>query len=270
MRIGSLGSSATFAGEATEAIRAQHPEFSAPQYFKSMEECWNELASGTVDAIVLGAERTGQSHHGSAVVTRGFYVVDMMALPLLCNLYVKPGTQRRSIRRITGHGSINQCVPWLEEHFPGVPREMHGLNSVEAAKDVLAGDGTSAVVGSRSLIGAVPGLELLAERIDDGSLSNWWLVSKEPHFSARPTTVIVAGEFGPDGKLGKLIAAVQRNGYRLATIAGFPASHGISIYQYLARFDGAGSRAGVEEAITPFAARLAGAFGSGRSSAGSR
>jgi len=270
MRLGTLGGSATFAGEATEAIRARHPELSAPQYFKSMEECWSELANGTVDAIVLGAERTGQPHHGSAVVTRGFHVMDMMALPLLCNLYVKPGTRHQSIRRVTGHGSIMQCVPWLEKHFPGVPREMHGLNSVEAPKDVLAGDGTSAVVGSRALIGAVPGLEVMAERIDDGSLSNWWLVSRDPYFSARPTTVIVAAESGPDGKLGNLIAAVQRTGYRLATIAGFPVAHGISTYQYLARFDGEGARARVEEAIAPFGARLAGAFGGGRSSANSR
>jgi prephenate dehydratase len=264
MKIGTLGGSATFAGEATEAIRAGYPEFSAPYYFKSMEDCWNELANGTVDAIVLGAERTGQPHHGSAVVARGFYVMDMMALPLLCNLYVKPGTRRQSIRMITGHGSIMQCVPWLEEHFPGVPREMHSLNSVEAAKDVLVGDGTSAVVGSRSLIGAVPGLEVLAERIDDGSFSNWWLVSAKPHFSEHPATVVIAGEFGPDGKLGGLVAAVQGAGYQLATIAGFPVPHGVSTYQYLARFYGQGVRASVEAAIAPFGARLAGAFGGGR------
>jgi prephenate dehydratase len=264
MKIGTLGSSATFAGEATEAIRARHPEFSAPQYFKSMEDCWNELANGAVDAIVLGAERTGQPHHGSAVVTRGFYVMDMMALPLLCNLYVKPGTRRQSIRKITGHGSIKQCVPWLEEHFPGVPHEMHSLNSVEAAKDVLAGDGTSAVVGSRSLTLAVPGLDVLAERIDDGSFSNWWLVSAKPHFCEHPATIVVSGEFGADGRLGELVAAAQGAGYQLATIAGFAVPHGISTYQYLMRFDGKGGRASVEEAIAPFGARLAGAFGSGR------
>src|SRR5215469_14698590 len=219
MRIGTLGSSATFAGEATEAIRARHPEFAAAHYFKSMDDCWDELASGAVDAIVLGAERTGQPHHGAAVALRGFYVMDMMALPLSCNLYAKPGTQHQSIRKITGHGSIMQCVPWLEEHFPGVPREMHPLNSVAAAKDVLAGDGTWAVVGSRSLVAAVPEVEVVAEGIDDGSLAHWWLVSAEPHFSERPATIVVVGEFGADGRLGGLVAAVQGAGYQLATIA---------------------------------------------------
>ena len=80
MRIGTLGGSATFAGEATEAIRARHPEFSEPHYFKSMDDCWNELASGTVDAVVLGAERTGQPHHGAAVAMRGFYVMDAQGI----------------------------------------------------------------------------------------------------------------------------------------------------------------------------------------------
>lgn len=260
MKLGTLGGSATFAGEATEAIRARHPEFSAPHYFKSMEDCWDELANGAVDAIVLGAERTGQPHHGAAIATRGFYVMDMMALPLLCNLYGKPGTRRDAIRKITGHGSINQCIPWLDENFPGVPREQHALNSVAAAKDVLEGDGTSAVVGSRSLTQVVSGLEMLAERIDDGSLANWWLVSAKPHFGARPGTIVIDGEFGPDGRLGGLIAAVQGVGYRLATIAGFPMPHGLSTYRYLARFHGQGARAKVEAAIAPFSARLAGAF----------
>lgn len=260
MTVGTLGGSATFAGEATEAIRARFPQLGPPLYFKSMDDCWNELAKGTVDAIVLGAERTGQAHHGSAVVARGFYIMGMLALPLLCNLYAKPGTRREDIRKITGHGSLHQCTAWLDRNFPGVPREMHALNSVEAAKDVLAGDGSTAVVGSRALLGAVPGLECLAERIDDGQLSNWWLVSAKPHFSDAPTTLVVTGEFGPDGRLGEMIAAVQATGYRLATMAGFPVDHGISTYLYLARFEGRGRRAEVERALAPWGARLAGAF----------
>lgn len=260
VRIGTLGSSATFAGEATERIRERFPEFSAPTYFKSMDECWQELAKGTVDAVVLGAERTGQPHHGGAVIRDGFYVMGMMALPLLCNLYVKPGARAETIRKITGHGSIFQCTTWLDQHFPGVPREMHGLNSVEAAKAALAGDGSEAVVGSRSLPSAVPGLEMLAERIDDGSLSNWWVVSAQPRFAERPGTVIIAAEFGPDGRLGAMIAALAAVGYCLATIGSFPADHGISTYHYLATFDGDGRRAAVERALAPFGARLAGAF----------
>jgi len=260
VRIGTLGSSATFAGEATERFRERFAEFSKPLYFKSMEDCWRELAKGTVDAIVLGAERTGRPHHGDVVIRHGFHVMGMMALPLLCNLYVKPGARRESIRKITGHGSIFQCSVWLDQHFPGVPREMHGLNSVEAAKAALAGDGSEAVVGSRSLPDEVRGLELLAERIDDGSLSNWWVVSAEPHFAERPGTIVVANEFGPDGKLGEMIGSLAAVGYRLATIGSFPADHGISTYNYLATFDGVGRRADVERAITPFGARLVGAF----------
>src|SRR6202162_3827475 len=131
VRIGTLGSVATFAGEATALICKRFPEFCAPLYFPSMDECWSALAKGTVDAVVLGAERTGQPHHGSAVITRGCYVMGMMALPLRCNLYAQPGTRRKTIRKITGHGSLHQCTAYLTQHFPGAAREMHGLNSVE-------------------------------------------------------------------------------------------------------------------------------------------
>jgi len=261
IKIGTLGSAATFAGEATARIRQLHPEFSQPVYFKSMDDCWAELEKGTVDAVVLGVERTGQPNHGDAVITHGFYVMGYLAVPLSCNLYVKPGSAKRDIRKITGHGSINQCLAYLDRQFPGVPREMHGLNSVEAAKAVMAGDGTLAVVGSSSLPSAVPGLEKIAEHIDDGAVASWWVISREPHFSEHPQGLVISGEFGPDGQLGALIAAILALGYRLTSVAPFPADHGVSVYNYLVTFEGRGNRADVAAAVSRFAtARLAGAF----------
>ncbi len=81
------------------------------------------------------------------MITHGFYVIGELSQPLKCNLYVKPGTLKSNISKITGHGSIYQCTAYLDREFPGIPREAHGLNSVEAAKAVMAGDGTLAVVG---------------------------------------------------------------------------------------------------------------------------
>ncbi len=259
--IGTLGSAVTFAGEATRSMRELYPEFSEPVYFPSMEDCWRELKNGTVDAVVLGVERTGQPHHGETLITHGFYVMGELSKPLACNLYVKPGTKQAGIRKITGHGSIAQCAAWLDQHLPGTERERHGLNSVEAAKAVMSGDGTSAVVGSASLPRLVQGLEMLAEAIDDGAIAKWWAVSNKPVFSDAPDTIVVCARCGPDGQLGSLIGALSATGYVLRTVAAFPVGSGVSVYDYLLTLGGKGTRSSAAKAIARFSgARLAGAY----------
>jgi prephenate dehydratase len=261
LKVGTLGSAATFAGEATRRMRELYPEFGEPSYYPTMDACWDALRGGKVDIAILGTERTGQPHHGKPVITNGFYVVGQLAQPLNCNLYVKPGVRKEDIRKITGHGSIHQCTTYLEANYPGVRREMHELNSVAAAKDVMAGDGSMAVVGSQSLPTLVPGLELIASHIDDGAVSSWWAVSTTATFSEQPTMLVVTGRFGADGQLGDLIVEVGRAGYRLATAASFPVNEGVSVYDYLLSFIGRGTLSAVEKVVAGFGGvRLAGAF----------
>lgn len=261
IKIGTLGSAATFAGEATARMRELHPEFSEAVYFPSMEDCWRELKQGTVDAVILGIERTGQPHHGYPVIAHGFHVIGELSQPLDCSLYVKPGTQKSAIRKISGHGSIFQCTAYLERNFPGIPLERHGLNSVEAAKAMMAGDGTLAVVGSRSLPRMVSGLETLATAIDDGAISSWWAVANQPLFSEEPDTIVITSRCGPNGRLGMLIAAVKDEGFMLQTVASFPVNNGVSVYDYILTFGGKGTRSGVDKVVERFGgSRLAGAF----------
>lgn len=261
IRIGTLGSSATFAGEATRRMRELYLEFSEPLYFPSMDDCWKELKAGSVDAVILGAERTGQPHHGQAIIAHGFFVIGELSQPLKCYLYVKPGSTKDRIRRITGHGSIYQCTNYLDREFPGVPREAHGLNSVEAAKAVIAGDGTVAVIGTRSLPLVVKGLQEMAAEIDDGAISRWWAVSNRPLFSTRPQVLIITSRCGPDGRLGELIADIHDAGYLLQTVAAFPVNVGVSTYDYILAFGGQGELSRVERVIERYRdTRLAGAF----------
>jgi prephenate dehydratase len=259
--IGTLGSAATFAGEATERMRKAYPEFGEPVYFPSMDACWLGLKNGVVDVVILGTERTGQPHHGDAVITHGFWVIGESSQPLKCSLYVKPGSAKTSIRKISGHGSIYQCAVWLDREFPGIPREAHGLNSVEAAKAMIAGDGTMAVVGSESLPKMVAGLEEIASDIDDGAISNWWAVSNKQRFSDEPDSLVITSRCGPDGQLGELIVAIARIGYTLQTAAAFPVNSGVKVYHYMLAFSGKGVRKDVENVIGHFSGtRLAGAF----------
>jgi hypothetical protein len=239
LRLGTLGSAATFAGEAASRFVELHPERIDTVYLPSVDAVWQALERGAVDAIVIGIERNGQPHEGRPLVLHPWYVLDQISLPIACNLYVKPGTRRESIRKITGHGSIQQCEIWLERNFPGIPREVHPLNSVEAARDVLAGDGSMAVVGSRSLPRVVSGLDVFEASIDDGATANWWAIAARPRFVDAPTGVVVTGRFGPDGTLGGLIGAMLALGQRLRAAGTFPVkSSGALLYDYILSFSG--------------------------------
>lgn len=261
IKIGTLGSAATFAGEATSSMREKYPEFGEAVYFPSMDDCWRELKQGTVDAVIVGVERTGQPHRGEPLIARGFYVIGELSQPLKCSLYVKPGTRKSDVRKITGHGSIYQCAAYLDREFPGIPREAHGLNSVEAAKAMMTGDGTVAVVGSRSLPRIVSGLEEMSRGIDDGAIANWWAVANRPVFSDKPEILVIILRCGPDGQLGMLIEAIKNTGYSLRAAASFPVNAGVSVYDYILSFGGKGARNSVEKAVGQFSgARLAGAF----------
>lgn len=188
-------------------------------------------------------------------------MIGELTQPLGCNLYFTPGAVKSRIRRISGHGSTYQCLAWLEREFPGVPRDLHGLNSLAAGREALAGDGTTAVVGTRSLPGTLPDLQLFAQDIDAEALSSWWAISDKPVFSERPRQLIVVGKFGADGGLGDLIAAVSGKGFRLTTTAAFPVEEGISIYDYLLNFAGAGELAVIKRLLSAFpGTRLAAAF----------
>jgi len=125
----------------------------------------------------------------------------------------------------------------------------------------VAGDGTLAVVGSRSLPRMVSGLEEIGKEIDDGAIASWWAVAKQPLFRDAPDVLVIASRCGPDGQLGRLIGAIADAGYLLQTAASFPVNTGVSVYDYLLTFGGKSTRSSVEKVVARFSGtRLAGAF----------
>lgn len=262
LKTGTLGSAATFAGEATREMRGVYPMLSDPEFFPSMPACWKALEDGRIEALVIGIERTGQPHQGLPIVKSSLHVIGQMALPLACNLYVRPGANATDIRKVTGHGSVHQCESYLERRFPGVPRVMHELNSVSAAKEILNGDGTVAVVGTKSLHEVVPELEMLAANIDEGAaFASWWVIARNPILSAEPDFVVATLRAGGDGKLGALIEKIDGQGFSLRAVAAFPVFTGLSVYDYLISWRGMGRLASLQATIASVpGARLAGAF----------
>jgi prephenate dehydratase len=262
--VGTLGGPGTFAAQATEHLRAQHAWLGDVTYYAAMEEGWAALEAGAVDAIVFTAEtdQTGFNEVHARVAAPGsrVYVVAEAQVPYACSLLAKPGTRLADVREVIGHGSIRQCRAWLAAHLPDARIVTHGQNSMAAAREVAAGDGTLVVVGTR-ITAELNGLAELAANIDGGSLGNWWTLALRPRYSEAPDRLIVAARCDGAGALGDLIASLTTLGHRLRTVYARPSGVRLFEYDYVLALTGAGGLAAVEAALAAFpGARLAGAF----------
>ncbi|MET7422163.1 prephenate dehydratase domain-containing protein [Dactylosporangium sp. NPDC005555] len=221
--IGTLGSPLTFAGQATAQLLARRSdEPGEPAYFPTMDAVVAAVLGADIDLGVLTSEtsRTACTDTAARILAgEPLFVVDEIVVPYHCMLLGKPGTALADIRHVGGHGSIRQCRRFLAESLPHAQVEMHEQNSVAAARDVLAGDGTHAVIGTAAL-GRELGLEVVAADVDDGAAGGWWALSAKPDRpeGADHAAVRVTGA----EELEDATARARAHGLRLRTVTNQP------------------------------------------------
>jgi prephenate dehydratase len=266
LAVGTLGGRGTMADQAAQVIRARYPDrLGDVSYFPSVDDVQAALTEGKVDVIVLSEQITQIGFSGAddalAAPESDQYILAEAAVPYGCALLVKPGTKLEDIREVLGHGSIRMCRRWLAENLPNAEiAGPHELNSLAAAKEVAAGDGTLAVVSTLTT-GEMTGLVPLARDIDDGAVGNWWAFSRAPHFADHPNRLLVSGRLRADGKLGRLAGALAQAGYDLTATFSKPTGKAIFEYDYLLWFRGKGDLAAVQSALKGFdTTRLIGAY----------
>lgn len=236
LRLGALGGPETFAGQAA----ARFASLGTIRYFPSGGEEWAALADGSIDAFVMLAEssRTGFGELAvrAASPSFGFYVAGEAQVPYGCLLLAAPGTRLADIRLVAGHGSLAQCRAWLAEHLPAATVSVEATSSLAAAETVARGDGTLALVGTAATAASF-GLDVLASDIDGGVAGNYWLVSREPRFSPRPTVVLLSGRLSAVSDVVNELAAA---GFGLRSVLAAPSGRRLFEYDYLLAFSGAG------------------------------
>jgi prephenate dehydratase len=251
LRLGALGGPGTFAAQAAERFGQLGPI----SYFASAREEWQALAEGVIDAFVMLAESSrtgfGELARRAASPDAGFFVMGEAQVPYGCLLLTRPGTRLAEVRRVVGHGSVDQCRAWLEERLAGVEVVQEACSSVEAAAQLGAGE---ALVGTAQTAAAF-GLEVLARDIDGGVVGNYWMVSREPRFAERPSTVLASGRLS-DG-LSDVIGEFASVGFGLHNLLAVPSGERLFEYDYLLAFTGSGALADVRRIG---GVRLVGAF----------
>jgi prephenate dehydratase len=225
--LATLGGPGTFAGQGTAALRDRDPRYAdAPvTYFETIDDVWAALFEGSADEVVLGADtqRTGMAPdviRWLAEREPPLHVNAEVVVPYGCLLLAKPGTELGHITRVLGHGSIQQCGAFLDANLPDASREIHRGNSMEAAKEVVAGDGTLAVVASRTTLELVPGLVVLRDGIDGNAAAAWWAIGATPRFATTADVAVLSGTLGAGA--GAVLADLTDGGWSLRSVHSMP------------------------------------------------
>ena len=266
LRLSALGGPNTFGGQAAQRLCELYPEFVEIAYFPTAEESmdWEGGKAGDAACAPEQMRWTGfhPGIHGHVSHPESqIYVIAEVTHEYHACLLGKPGTRLADVREVQGHtGSVTQSEDWLREHIPQARINIIDTSSHGAAQTVSQSDGSIASIGTEDM-GKQWGLEVLARDIDAGSVGNYWALSPRPLFSEAPTRVLVTGRFGPDGALTDVVLGLAHAGYRLHTVSTAPSGKNLYEYDYVLRFVGAGTLAGVQEALRRVpAARLAGAY----------
>lgn len=265
LRVATLGGPGTFAHQASQRLIGAHPRLQNLSYFPTMNDLYDALAAGAVDAIVLSEQsaRRGWDEADARVTPPDskIYVYAAMVVPFHCMLLGQAGTKLSDIDAVYGHGSIGECRRWLDRNLPDVPTAVHEKNSVAAARDVAAGDGTKAVVGT-AITAELTGLVPLAEDIDEGASANWWVMVSTPDYAAEPDEIVVSARLPGDGSLSRLVDLLATQGFELCTVYSQPSRMELFEHDYLLAARGSGTSASLAAALAELdvPTRLVGAY----------
>ncbi len=258
-RVGTLGSALTFAGQATLALLELRPELHGPEYFPTMDGVVAAVLGGEVEWGVLTSETSNTACTETAARILGgerLFIGAEIVVPYHCALLGRPGSRLEDIRHVGGHGSIRQCRRFLRERLPGAKVEIHPQNSVAAAREVLAGDGSAALIGTEAVAREL-GLEIIEHDVDDGSAGGWWALSATPVVSPGADHLAVIVEGG--GELQESLALAARLGLAVRTVTNAPTGE-IFRYRYLLTLHTRDGEPLPDQTIDAFGSRLAGVF----------
>lgn len=260
-RIGTLGSELTFAGQATARLLERLAVRDEVHYLPTMDDVATAVLDGTIELGVLTSEtsRTACTDTAARLLAGDdLFVVEEILVPYHCALLVKAGTRIDDIKHVGGHGSLRQCAQFLATRMPDATVKMHELNSVEAAREVLAGDGSTAVIATEALAAEL-GLEILERDVDGGAVGGWWALSATLHVPADADHIALRLESSE--ALERVFAMTAKLGLRIRTVTNQPTGK-LFHYRYLVTARTPDGRPVGDAATEAFGSDLIGVFSS--------
>ena len=216
LRVAYLGPAGTFSHA---AVSKQFGTFVDAMPSPTFDDVFRAVESGQSDYAVVPIENSTEGAVGRTMdlmVDTELSVCGEVKLRVNQNLLSNAGGLDR-ITRVYSHGqSLAQCVKWLAQHLPAVPRIAVASNA-EAARLAAAEAGAAAIAGENA--GAIYGLATLAPHIEDepNNTTRFWVLGRQ-HVgpSGRDETSIVMSCPNKPGAVHQLLAPFATHGVSMS------------------------------------------------------
>ena len=240
LRIAYLGPAGTFSHA---AVTKHFGSFVDAVPLPTFDEVFRAVESGQADYAVVPVENSTEGAVGRTMdlmVDTELSVCGEVKLRVNQNLLTNAGSLDK-VTRVYSHGqSLAQCVKWLAQHLPGVPRIAVASNA-EAARLAAAESGTAAIAGENA--GAIYGLATLAPHIEDepNNTTRFWVLGQQQVGpSGRDETSLVMSCPNKPGAVHHLLAPFAKHGVSMSRFESRPARTGR--WEYLFFVDLVGHR----------------------------
>lgn len=230
LKVGYLGPEGTFSQQAVHK-HFGHSAKGLP--LSSIEEVFDEVASGAADFGVVPVENSGQ---GTIQSTLDLFLTSPLRIcgevELRVHQYLMSRTGHlEDVERVYSHGlSLAQCKNWLRKNLPRVEKQAV-VSNAEAARRARIADDTAAIAGENAA--HVYGLKVIAGPIEDRSDNTTrFLVIGRASFpsSGHDRTSLMVFIRDQPGALYKILEPLARRGISMNRIESRP-DHG-ALWQY--------------------------------------
>ncbi len=242
LRVAYLGPAGTF----THAAVAKHfGTLVEALPFPTFDEIFRAVDSGRADYAVVPVENSTEGAVGRTLdlmYTTDLSVCGEVKLRVVQNL-LSNAPDLAAVTKVYSHGqSFAQCVQWLAQHLPGVPRIAVASNA-EAARMAAAeaSEGAAAIAGENA--GAIYGVKTLAPHIEDepNNTTRFWVLGRQRvAASGNDETSLVMSCPNRPGAVHDLLEPFARHGVSMTRFESRPARTGR--WEYLFFVDVVGHR----------------------------